>query len=147
MTILVIYDSLFGNTQIVAETIAETVKGKSVRVTDFRKEMLDGVSLLVVGCPIHGWRPSEGATSFLTSLPTGSLKRVGVAAFDTRVKIFFSGDASGKINERLIELGGKSVAPPGKFYVKGKEGPLVEGELEKAKSWSRDILRKVGNYS
>jgi flavodoxin len=139
MTSLVIYDSLFGNTKKVAETIAEELKGKAVNIRDFKNEMLEGISLLIVGSPINGWRPTKSITKFLSSLPAESLKGINTAAFDTRIEIFFSGDASGKIDKLLASLGGKSISKPGKFYVKGKEGPLIDGELENVKFWAKEI--------
>lgn len=140
MESLIIYDSQFGNTQKIAEVVADVVEGTVVRVQDFKIEMLKGITLLIVGSPIHAWRPSQPIADFLASLPEGSLKGVEVAAFDTRVKGILSGSASDKIDKKLVELGGKSVAPPGKFIVKGKTGPLVDGELENAKLWAGDIL-------
>lgn len=139
MTSLVIYDSLFGNTKKIAETIAEELKGKAVNVRDFKNEMLESVALLIVGSPINGWRPTKLIAEFLSSLPKESLKGINTAAFDTRIEIFFSGDASGKIDKLLVGLGGKSISKPGKFYVKGKEGPLIDGELENVKSWAKEI--------
>jgi flavodoxin len=140
MKSLVVYDSQFGNTKKIAEMIAETVKGKAVHVRDYKKEMLTGVALLVTGCPIIGWRPSDGMVSFLSSLPEKSLIGVNIAAFDTRIKTFFSGDAVHKVNSQLMKLGGKSIVDPEKFYVKGKEGPLIDGELDKAKTWALQML-------
>ncbi len=140
MANLVIYDSLFGNTQKIAEAIAGVTGGKAVRIQDFKKEMLEGVLLLIVGCPIHAWRPSKPTLDLLASLSPDSLKGKSVAVFDTRIKSFLSGSASDKVDKKLVSLGGVSVAPPGKFFVKGKEGPLLEGELENAKNWFRDIL-------
>lgn len=136
---LVIYDSQFGNTQKVAEVIAETVKGRAVNVKDFSQKMLAGIDLLVVGSPIQGWRPLPSITALLTSLPANSLKGIKIAAFDTRVKMFLSGDAAGKIEKRLIELGGQTAVAPGKFFVKGQQGPLFEGELAKAQVWAKKI--------
>jgi flavodoxin len=139
MNALVVYDTQFGNTQKIAEAVAETVGAKAIRVADFKPDMLAGVSLLIVGSPILGWRPSEPTTAFLGSLPAGSLKGVRVAAFDTRVKMFISGSASDKMEKSLVDLGGTSAANPGKFYVKGKQGPLLKDELEKARIWAKNI--------
>lgn len=140
MESLVLYDSCFGNTKMIAELIAEIIKGKVSKVQDFRSWMLDGISLLIVGCPVHAWRLSKPILEFLASLPAGALKGKNVAAFDTRIKIFFSGSASDKVDRDLTLLGGKSVIAPDKFFVRGKKGPLVEGQLEKARQWAKLIL-------
>lgn len=144
MKSLIVYDSLFGNTQKVAEEIAKIIKGKAVNVKDFKKDMLKDFSLLIVGTPIQAWNPSKPTSEFLSLLP--NLKKgIKVAAFETRINIFFSGSAADKVNKQLVKLGGKSVSEPGKFVVKGKEGPLKEGELEKAKDWAKQILEKIND--
>jgi flavodoxin len=143
MANLVIYDSQYGNTEQVAWEIAAVIGGKAMKVQHFKKEALNGVALLVVGCPIHGWRPSKPVADFLAALAPNSLQGIKVAAFDTRIKGFFSGSASDSLNKSLINLGGKSIVPPGKFIVKGTEGPLVDGELENAKSWAKKILENL----
>jgi flavodoxin len=137
MKALVVYDSQFRNTQKIAEAIAETIGGKAIRVTDFKHEMLKDLQILIVGSPIQGWRPMLSIENFLDALPAKSLTGIKTAAFDTRIKIFFSGDASKSVNAKLIKAGGTAVLAPGKFYVKGKEGPLVAGEIENALEWVR----------
>lgn len=144
MANLIVYDSQYGNTQKIAEAIAEIVNGTAIKAQEFKPELLKGVSLLIVGSPIHGWKPSEATLNFLASLSRESLKGMNVAAFDTRIKMFFAGSASDKIDKQLVALGGRSIAPPAKFIVKGKEGPLLEGELENAKHWARHILENLG---
>jgi hypothetical protein len=69
-----------------------------------------------------------------------------VAAFDTRiqakwVKLF--GYAAGRIAGRLKEKGGLLVSSPEAFFVKGKEGPLKEGELERAADWAKEVVKKT----
>jgi len=142
---LVIYDSQFGNTQKVAEVIADTLKAPAVKVADFKPEILKNISLLVVGCPIQGWRPIQSVADFLSSLPPNSLKGINVAAFDTRIKIFFSGSASDKITDALENLGGTPIVAPTNFIVKGKVGPLLDGELDKARLWAQKILDKINH--
>jgi hypothetical protein len=35
------------------------------------------------------------------------------------------------------------VAPPESFFVNGKEGPLVEGELDRATAWAESLALKL----
>jgi hypothetical protein len=84
-------------------------------------------------------------------LPSGSLAGVHVAAFDTRismedtdsgvlramVKVF--GYAAKPIGKALQRKGGAEAAPPEGFFVTGTEGPLKDGELERAAEWVGDI--------
>jgi flavodoxin len=145
MKALVIYDTTFGNTQKVAETVAETLgKGaKAMRVSALNPKDLAGLDLLVVGSPILGWRPSEKTQAFLAGLHPGQLKGVKSAAFDTRISLFIHGDAAGKISAALAAAGAQIVAAPMGFTVKGSEGPLKDGELEKAAKWAGEIAASI----
>lgn len=141
MKALVLFDSNYGNTKLVAEAIAGAFgEGtRAVSVKDAGDADLAGLGFLVVGSPIIGWRPSEGMGRFLGGLSSGRLQGVKAASFDTRVKKFYHGDAAKKISRALEAAGAQIVAPPQAFYVKDKEGPLFEGEAERAKNWGLTI--------
>jgi hypothetical protein len=49
------------------------------------------------------------------------------------------GYAAKPIADRLRKKGGSLVAPPEGFYVAGTEGPLLEGELDRAAQWAREM--------
>jgi flavodoxin len=146
MKALVIFDTSFGNTKIIAETIARELGNdtKAVLVSDFDINELGGIDLLVVGSPIIGWKPSERMDKFLASLSKDQLKGIKAATFDTRVKIFFHGDAAKKIAQALKKAGAEIIVSPQAFLVQGKEGPLIDGEIEKAKEWANTIKTGVG---
>jgi flavodoxin len=141
MKTLIIYDSFFGNTKLLAETIGKELINdtKVIHVSDFKQEDLKGISLLIVGSPILGWRPSEKITAFIMSFGKDQLKGIKVATFDTRMKIIIHGDATKKMSEMLANLGAEVIVKPNWFIVTGKEGPLAEGELERAKEWAKQI--------
>ena len=87
MKILVVYDSLYGNTEKIALSIAEVYAEQQVRcmpVKGFSASDLTAVNLLVAGSPTHGGRPSQGMKDFLNSLPAGSLKNTQAATFDRK---------------------------------------------------------------
>jgi flavodoxin len=141
MKALVVFDSNFGNTKIIAETIAKEF-GKDTRalsVLDFSVKELEAIDLLIIGSPIVGWKPSEKMRKFLTSLSRGQLKGLKAATFDTRIKIFFHGDAAKKISQELKEAGATIIIEPQAFYVQRREGPLIDGEVEKAAEWAKSI--------
>jgi len=144
MKALVIFDTNFGNTKIIAEAIAKELgdDAKAISVSDFNVGELEGIDLLVVGSPIVGWKPSERMGKFLASLNKDQLKGVKVATFDTRVKLFIHGDAAGKISKKLKDAGAEIIAKPGAFFAQGKEGPLADGEAEKAAEWAKAIKAK-----
>jgi flavodoxin I len=155
MKTLIVYDSYFGNTEKIAQTIhsarVEAGEVKVLRVSDLRPEHLLDVELLIVGSPTRAFRPSDGTKAFLASLEPGTLRKVKVAAFDTRVdvtqvnsrlltfmvKLF--GYAAEPIARGLQKKGGELVGKPAGFFVKDKEGPLEEGELERAALWAAEL--------
>ena len=141
MRSLIVYDSYFGNTKLIAETIAEVLGSDTqiVHVSEFKKDMLKDVELLIVGSPILGWKPSENISAFLMSFGNGELEGVNAGTFDTRAKIFFHGDATKKMSEILEMLGAKIVLDPMYFYVRGTKGPLFDDELENAKKWIKKL--------
>jgi len=153
MKALVIYDSVFGNTEKVARAISDSLGAEStaIRVGDASHEQLNGLGLLVVGSPTRAFRPTKPISRFLDRIPRDTLKGISVAAFDTRmseaelnspllgimVKLF--GYASKPISDKLVKKGGEQVAPPEGFIVEGTEGPLRDGELERAAAWAKQI--------
>jgi hypothetical protein len=80
---------------------------------------------------------------FLDTLIAGQLEGKKAAAFDTRVKLFIHGDAAKKIAKKLEEAGAKIVADSQGFIVQGKEGPLLDGEVERAAEWAASIKRNL----
>jgi len=46
----------------------------------------------------------------------------------------------------LADAGAEMISEPQPFYVKGKEGPLFEGELEKARDWAVEIKRASSRF-
>ena len=147
MKAVVLYDSAYGNTRHIAEAIARSLEGtgaEAVQVPEFRSKDLQPGDLLVVGSPINGWRPTPIISAALDAFGPGQLRGVKAAAFDTRVRLFVHGDAAKKLIEELRKHGAEIISAPQPFYVKGTEGPLLPGELEKAEFWGRSLLHAVG---
>jgi flavodoxin len=145
MKILVIYDSLYGNTAKIAKAIGDAVGGevRVLSVGEAKPSELSTVDLLFVGSPTHGGRASPPMRELLDKVQARGLGGIKVAAFDTRLtnkwaRIF--GFAAGRIAKSLAKKGGTLVLSPEAFYVKGTEGPLKEGELERAGAWARGIV-------
>ena len=145
MKTLVVYDSNFGNTKLIAEEIAKNIGDdfKVITTKQFNQSDLKDVDLLIFGSPILGWRPSETTTAVLNSLQGKLSKKLKFSTFDTRVKLFIHGDAKEKMASMLTTAGATLVFEPQAFYVTGKVGPLFAGELEKASSWAKLIKAKM----
>jgi len=152
MNTLVIYFSKYGNTQKVAETIREKCHGNGdtrvLSLDDVKPTDLIDVDLVIMGSPTHRMNLPEAARGIFEQLPKRILKGKMVAAFDTSYKMngFLNHfTAAKKLAQKLRKLGGKRLVPPETFHVMEREGPLFEGELERAKTWAGLILQKAGN--
>jgi flavodoxin len=148
MKTLVVYDSLYGHTEKIAQAVAQAVGEESSgevalqQVGDASASELEDHDLLIVGAPTHGANPSEDMQAFLDQIPPGALEGVNVAGFDTRMTnrlIRLFGFAAPKIAKALQSKGGTLVGSPGGFWVTGGKGPLREGEIERAAAWAKGL--------
>lgn len=160
MRALVIYDSVFGNTEKIARAIAgalgSRVDVEILRASEVAPEQLTEFGLLVVGSPTRGFRATEAVAGLLKRIPPGSLKGAKVAAFDTRFKadevesaavrflVKTGGYAAKRIADQLRKAGGNLIVLREGFYVQDTEGPLKAGELERAAAWAKSILDAQG---
>jgi flavodoxin len=157
MKALVVYDSVFGNTEEVAQAMAGALgsqaDAQALRVGDVRSEHLSGLDALIVGSPTRAFSPTPAIKAWLRGLPANRLQGVKVAAFDTRVSVEEAnsailtfmvrifGYAAEPIGNKLARKGGSTAIPPEGFFVEGTEGPLREGELDRAAGWAQAIVR------
>ena len=151
MKVLVVFDSVFGNTQKVAAAIGEGIGEHAVvevcEAGAFSQEKLQGLGFLIVGSPTRGFRPTPRIVDLLKNLPKNSLHGIKVAAFDTRILLSdiksaplrfivkTGGYAAKPISKMLTDKGGKLILPPEGFFVAGEQGPLKDGEPERAACW------------
>ncbi len=156
MRSLVVYDSQFGNTKLVAETIGSALETSGrvlvMPVSDVQPGDIFGINFLVVGSPTQGFTATPAIKNWIKIIPRGGLEGIKAAAFDTRftedeinkVKILaflvnIFGYAAKPISDRLEKKGAEIVLPPEGFYVAETEGPLLEKELERAAEWIKGI--------
>ena len=165
MTALVVHESHWGNTRQVAQAIADGLAdsdGGPVVVVDVAaapSPLPAGVDLVVLGGPTHAFsmsRPTtrhdahergaeagheeRGIREWLATLPTDGTSRA-VATYDTRADQVrrlpgSAARAAGRFvtRHRLGRLVGTE-----SFYVADSPGPLVDGELERARAWGRSL--------
>lgn len=144
MNVLLIYDSLYGNTKAVAEAVREALPGAVAFIhhSDADPARFQEYDLIILGGPTHGGGPSEDLKGLLERLQPSDVKGPLLAVFDTRLPWVFLrpfGYAAPKIARRLQELGGKVIGDLAGFIVSGGEGPLEEGELERATGWAKSV--------
>ena len=150
MNALVIYYSKFDNTKLVAEAISQGLEANSdvraVHSDEVTTHDMNGADLVIMGSPTHKMNLPKELRPFFENLPKRILKGKAVAAFDTSYEMswWLNHFTAGKrVMQKLIKLGGKRVVPPEIFLVSGREGPMCEGEIERAKEWAISILSKL----
>lgn len=165
MRALVVYESLYGNTAMVGEAIAASLRARGFEVVVGPVSRVDAggaadVDLLVVGGPTHvhgmssaGTRKTAagdekntfpeptlepGLRSWVKELPPGGGRLA--AAFDTRFdkSVVLTGSAARGIGRRLRGRGLRLVAEPESFLV-STQNRLLEGEVEHATAWGAEL--------
>ncbi|MFC8921351.1 flavodoxin domain-containing protein [Cellulosimicrobium sp. NPDC057127] len=167
MDAVVVYESMFGNSERVARAVAEGL-GERVAVTVVDVDAVDaaaqdalaGADLVVAGGPTHAFgmtRPAtradavqratgevshrtRGLREWVESVPRQPQERLA-ATFDTRVTKVkpLPGSAARGAAKVLRHAGFRMVTPPASFYVGDVEGPLGDGELDRARTWGRGL--------
>jgi hypothetical protein len=157
--VLLVYESMFGGTRRVADAIADGLTSSAdctvVEVAHAPTVIGRDVDLLVVGAPTHAFglstpdtrreaqtettypvlSPEFGVREWLAALEVHS-GTTRTAAFDTRVKQrWVPGSAAHRIAHALSHKGLAPAAEPTSFRVEGKTGPLLAGELDRAREW------------
>ena len=167
MRALVVFESMFGNTERIARAIGEGL-AVEMQVDVLEVGTAPGapdedVGLLVIGGPTHafsmtrlGTRQNAAKESSEPPVSTGIGIRdwlegqskgrpMAGAAFDTRFRKSrrLTGSAARAAAKRLRKLGFDLVAEPESFFVDKTTGPLLDGELDRAKEWGAGLARKL----
>jgi hypothetical protein len=168
MNAVVVYESMYGNTHVVADAIgaglATQMSVTVVPVGRADRALLESADLLVVGGPthVHGMsRDSTRTAAVQDALKPGvSLQLdadaegpglrdwfpmvdgldLACAAYDTRIDIspVLSGRASRGISKQLRKRGLHEVIEPESFLV-DKENTLEDGEADRARAWGEKV--------
>jgi flavodoxin len=165
---VIVFESIFGNTRAVADAIAdglgEAFASEVVSVGEADASRVAGADLLIVGGPTHmhgiastmsrkmavQGADDEGhevdpsarqATSLRAWLSEQSGEGGRAATFDTRIdkSPAITGAAARGIAKRLRRRGFELIADPESFFVEDSEGPLADGELDRARAWGRAL--------
>jgi len=161
MKAIVVYESLWGNTAAVARAVAEGIGPgtRALSTSEATADAVAGANLIVAGSPVIGFSvPSEkmieniranpGSVSsppdlsqlpmrtWLESLPQGEGCS---AAFETGIW-WSPGGATRAILRELERVGYRPLAKGKRFIVKGRCGPLRDGELESARQWGKELV-------
>jgi hypothetical protein len=165
MRALVVYESSFGNTEAVARAIADglglAADVELVEACDAPGRLPRDLDLLVAGAPTHTFGLSRlrtrekalrrgavhpivtGLREWLGALELGRSPTL-MATFDTRLRRRLPGSAARAAHRRLRLLGMRSLHRPMSFFVAGTPGPLLRGELARAKAWGEHLCAHLG---
>jgi len=152
MKVLIVYETKYGNTKNVAETIAEVIKEAGNEVTVVKVDAVEMDSIkdygaIVIGSPTYASSQARSIKKFISSLSVEEDTKVVV--FDTH-----SGDGiskGGAMRRAVIKMEKEIHKNPNlkkimnglQVAVKGIKGPLIEGELEKSKAFAKEIAKKL----
>ena len=153
---IIIYDTSHGNTKKIAEAIAETLKASEIEVDlfdvkDAKKLGTTNYSFLVLGSPTKFGTMSFAIKFFLGKVKSEEWMDKPFAAFDTENPENVEQSrlqnkewsAAEKIAIKLNEKKMKQVLPVLKALVLGQKGPLVEGEIDRAKNYAQELATKL----
>ncbi len=152
MKALVVFDTSYGNTRTVAETISATLKESGLEVdTSYvkktRKINAEDYSILVLGSPTRFGTMSFAFKGFLAKMNPQSWSGKVFAAFDTETRENIDkkeGSAAEKIAARLLGLRMNQVSPVLKAIVTSNLHCTLEaGEIERAREFARGLAGKL----
>jgi flavodoxin len=152
MKSVVIYASRYGNTQRIAEAIAEVLHARGevqlLPADEAPAISPEQVDLVVIGGPTEVHRMTPPIAQLFANMARSSLRGMAAAAFDTRIHAarWLTGSAAIGIARMLRRLGARMIVPEESFFVAGKANPstgetptLEPDELERARVWATSL--------
>ncbi|MEM3666969.1 MAG: flavodoxin domain-containing protein [Candidatus Bathyarchaeia archaeon] len=150
MKVIIVYESKYGNTMRVAETIIEGMNEiggieaslSGLEEIDFNK--IPSYDVILIGSPNHIGGPTRGIKGFIDKLGELRLEGKKFVVFDTYMGKDFEKAVKKmekQVNEKVPGL--KRLAPGLSIKVQGIKGPIVEGELQKCKEFGKKIAAQL----
>jgi len=148
--VIVIYESKYGNTKLVAEEIVEgirKVEGIEVALSELKEVDLDKIldyHAILIGSPNHFGGPTRSIKKFIDRLGKLTLKKRAFAVFDTYIKRDLE-KTEKKMEKRIKEKvpESKLLVPGLSIKVQGMKGPILEEELPKCKEFGNKIAAQL----
>ena len=148
--VIVVYESKYGNTKRVAETILEGMKeveGIETVIRELKEVDLNRIpeyDAILIGSPNHFGGPTRSVKKFIDQLGKLPLEDKMFAVFDTYLAKDFE-KAVKKMEKRIKEKapGLKQIAPGLSIEVQGTKGPISDGELPKCKEFGNKIATQI----
>jgi flavodoxin len=144
--VIIVYESKYGNTRQVAETIGEGIQEDQKdeviiqELGDVDLNKIGEYDVILIGSPNHMGGPTRSIKKFIEKLGKLDLKEKRAAVFDT----YIGRDYEKAVKRMEAEINKKA---PGLYLienglsiaVKGMKGPIVEGELDKCREFGIKI--------
>jgi flavodoxin len=148
--VLIAYESKYGNTKLVAETIAEGIKEASdnqIAIYELKEIVLKqppDFDAVLIGSPNHMGGPTGGIKKFINELGRLEVKGKYAAVFDTYMAKDFE-KAVKKMEKQIVEKAPSlTLAAPGlSIRVDGMKGPISADELPKCKEFGVNIATRL----
>ena len=148
--VIVIYESKYGNTKLVAEEIVEgirIVEGIEVALSELKEVDLDKIldyHAILIGSPNHFGGPTRSIKKFIDRLGKLTLKERAFAVFDTYIKRDLEKTVK-KMEKRIKEKvpESKLLVPGLSIKVQGMKGPILEEELPRCKEFGNKIAAQL----
>jgi hypothetical protein len=168
MRALIVFESMFGNSEVVARAVGEGLAAGGCTEVDLTRvdraptQVPDGVDLVLVGGPTHAFgmtRQSSREEAVRQGAPASGTQRgirewvdlvhaspsVRFATFDTRMDRVrrLPGSAAHQASRHLRRRGFRLASGPTSYYVSSTTGPLGEDETGKARRWGEAVARNL----
>ncbi|TCC08784.1 hypothetical protein E0H45_18010 [Kribbella soli] len=169
MRALIVYESMFGNTERIARAVRDGLRpyvpAETVPVNQAPDVVPADVRLLVVGGPTHAFSMSRLSTrqeawkqgGLVTPVEVGirewmaalkppaadRVKTLRVATFDTRIAKVrrLPGSAARSAAKLLRRMGYRMLTTSESFFVNDTTGPIRDVEIERAERWGAELGR------
>jgi len=147
---IIVYESKYGNTKLVAEAIVSGIREASAldpvlaELKEVSPAQLTDFDAIVVGSPNHMGSATRSIRKLIDSLGKLNLEGKYVSVFDTYMGSDFEKAVKKmekQISEKVPQL--KLAVPGLSIRVEGMKGPIEEGELPKCKEFGGKIATRI----
>jgi flavodoxin len=150
MNVLVIYDTQFGSTKLLAEKIAEGIEAagditcKVESIKDLDQGEVTAFQAVLFGCPVHAVRATRGIQGAIKKAARDSLNGKIVSTFET-----YMGNHNTKATSKMEGTirkkapGARLITPGFSAVVDGFRGPLSAHEIPKAIEFGKSIGQEI----
>jgi len=99
-------------------------------------------SVVFLGGPTHRREMGESLRIFVEHMPDRMIAQSLFAAFDTRFhdSPIVTGSSARHIQRAVEGRGGRNLVPGESFFVIRRDGPLRDGEVERARMWASGVI-------